>query len=155
VPLPAGADEAAAGGQGHEHVAGGAAGEGDDVVPAVAVEVPRQRHLGAEAEVRSEVRPDGDEAAAGGQGHEYVAAGAAREGEDVVIAVAVEVARQRHLGAGAEGVVPLPAGAEETAAGGQGHVDVAGGAAVEGDDVVPAVAVEVPRQRLLGAEAEV
>src|SRR5262249_26234753 len=146
--------EGAAIGEGDIDIAGGAASEGGDVVAAVAVEVPGEGDLAAEAERVVPLHSRPHEGAAIGEGDVDVAGGAASEGSDVVAAVAVEVAHQRHLAAVPERVVPLHRAPDEGAAGGEGDEDVAGGAASEGGDVITAIAVEVTLEGDLAAEAE-
>ena len=141
VPLDAGS-EAGAGGERHVDVGGGAAGEGDDVGAAVAVDVADRRDLGADGE---EVVPLDARGVAGAGGEPDVDVGAVATGErdDVGAAIAVDVAGERHLRADGEEVVPGPAVRHEPGAVGERREHVGGGAAGEVDGVVAAVAVGV------------
>ncbi|BET46863.1 hypothetical protein RGQ21_18450 [Kitasatospora aureofaciens] len=89
--------------------------------------------------------PDGggvEAVGAVGEGDVDLGVGVVGEGDDVVVAVAVDVADGGDFAAGGEVVVPDGGGCEAVAVG-EGDVDVGFGALGEGDDVVLVVAVEV------------
>src|SRR5262249_33851525 len=91
VPRGRSADEPRAVGKGDEDATGAAAGEGDDVVLSVSVEIPHPRDLVAKAEHLVPPAPRIHEPGSVGERHSDGAGIAAREGDDVRLAVAVEV----------------------------------------------------------------
>ena len=147
--------EGGAGGEGDDDVGGGggALGEGDDVVASVAVDVAEGGVFAGDGEVVVPFDGGAGERCAGGEGDVDVGVGVVGEGDDVVFAVAVDVADGGDFVVGGEPVVPFGAGVE-AGAGGGGDVDVGEGAVGEGDDVVAVVAVEVSGEECFAVEAE-